>query len=432
MEQRVETNNTSSSEASDNHSDSASSSSSGDVNKGDTMPSTTSATEKNESIRKILQDLVRDLLLTFPELDEVLDPRLRVIHEGEESVRADKAVESLVEYFNGVYPERFFDILYQNEEMFANEETNLNFLPSIDFRVLWKENISDKTKETLWKYLQLILFSTVSNVNNGETFGDTAKLFEAINQDEFKSKLEETMKGMQDLFEKANGEEGAKSNINLDEMPNAEDIHNHVEKMMGGKLGALAKEIAEETAKDLNIDMSDATSVSDVFKNLMKNPTKLMGMVKNVGSKLDEKIKSGDIKESELLQEASEMMQNMKDMPGFGNIQEMMAKMGGGKGGKINTAAMHAHMQRNIRLAQQKERLRTRANKNNAPEKEMSAEELQAAEEAALKAQRELLQMIDDDENNLVFRPGEGAQRSSKRKKGKKKKKKKKDKDKSS
>ena len=432
MEQRVETNNTSSSEASDKHSDSASSSSSGDVNEGDTMPNTTSATEKNESIRKILQDLVRDLLLTFPELDEVLDPRLRVIHEGEESVRADKAVESLVEYFNGVYPERFFDILYQNEEMFANEEANLNFLPSIDFRVLWKENISDKTKETLWKYLQLILFSTVSNVNNGETFGDTAKLFEAINQDEFKSKLEETMKGMQDLFEKANGEEGAKSNINLDEMPNAEDIHNHVEKMMGGKLGALAKEIAEETAKDLNIDMSDATSVSDVFKNLMKNPTKLMGMVKNVGSKLDEKIKSGDIKESELLQEASEMMQNMKDMPGFGNIQEMMAKMGGGKGGKINTAAMHAHMQRNIRLAQQKERLRSRANKNNASEKVMSAEELQAAEEAALKAQRELLQMIDDDENNLVFRPGEGAQRSSKRKKGKKKKKKKKDKDKSS
>lgn len=432
MEQRVETNNTSSSEASDKHSDSASSSSSGDVNEGDTMPNTTSATEKNESIRKILQDLVRDLLLTFPELDEVLDPRLRVIHEGEESVRADKAVESLIEYFNGVYPERFFDILYQNEEMFANEEANLNFLPSIDFRVLWKENISDKTKETLWKYLQLILFSTVSNVNNGETFGDTAKLFEAINQDEFKSKLEETMKDMQDLFEKANGEEGAKSNINLDEMPNAEDIHNHVEKMMGGKLGALAKEIAEETAKDLNIDMSDATSVSDVFKNLMKNPTKLMGMVKNVGSKLDEKIKSGDIKESELLQEASEMMQNMKDMPGFGNIQEMMAKMGGGKGGKINTAAMHAHMQRNIRLAQQKERLRTRANKNNAPEKVMSAEELQAAEEAALKAQRELLQMIDDDENNLVFRPGEGAQRSSKRKKGKKKKKKKKDKDKSS
>ena len=42
--------------------------------------------------------------------------------------------------------------------MFSNEDANLNFLPSIDFRVIWKENISDSTRETLWKYLQLILF----------------------------------------------------------------------------------------------------------------------------------------------------------------------------------------------------------------------------------------------------------------------------------
>jgi len=156
-----------------------------------------------------------------------------------------------------------------------------------------------------------------------------------------------------------------------------------------------------------------------------------MNMVKNVGSKLDEKIKSGDIKESELLQEASEMMKNMKDMPGFGNIQEMLGKMGGAKGGKVNTSAMHAHMQRNIRLAQQKERLRAKANKNVIVKKEMSCEELKSAEEAAKKAQAELLQMIDNDKNNLVFRAGEGAVRSSKRKKGKRKKKKKKNKEKS-
>ena len=121
------------------------------------QPQDTSNSEKNSSIKKVLQDLVRDLVLTFPELSEAIDPRLRVIYEGEESVRADKAVESLVEYFNTVYPERFFDILYQNEEMFTNEEANLKFLPNIDFRVLWNENISDNTKN-LWKYLQLIYF----------------------------------------------------------------------------------------------------------------------------------------------------------------------------------------------------------------------------------------------------------------------------------
>ena len=47
-------------------------------------------------------------------------------------------------------------------------------------------------------------------------------------------------------------------------------------------------------------------------------------------------------------------MKNMKDMPGFGNIQEMLSKMGAGKGGKVNTAAMQAHMQRNIVLHSRK------------------------------------------------------------------------------
>ena len=39
-------------------------------------------------------------------------------------------------------PERFFDILYQNAEMFDNEETNTCFLPNIDFASIWKEDIT--------------------------------------------------------------------------------------------------------------------------------------------------------------------------------------------------------------------------------------------------------------------------------------------------
>ena len=45
--------------------------------------------------------------------------------------------------------ERFFDILYQNVEMFDIEEFNLNFLPGIDFKKLWKEELSDKTRKTI-------------------------------------------------------------------------------------------------------------------------------------------------------------------------------------------------------------------------------------------------------------------------------------------
>ena len=134
--------------------------------------------------------------------------------------------------------------------------------------------------------------------------------------------------------------------------------------MMDGKLGKLAKEIAEETYNDLdiNIDPSNA-DMSSIFKQLLSNPNKIMNLVKNVGSKLDNKIKSGDIKESELLEEASELMNKMKNMPGMGNLEGMLNKMGMPGmpgGGKVNMNAFNQHMQQNMKNAKMRERMKSK------------------------------------------------------------------------
>ena len=57
---------------------------------------------------------------------------------------------------------------------------------------------------------------------------------------------------------------------------------------------------------------------------------KLMGLVNKVGSKLDNKLKSGEINETEIMQEATELMGKMKDMPGMNDIQGLLGKMGMG------------------------------------------------------------------------------------------------------
>jgi hypothetical protein len=148
----------------------------------------------------------------------------------------------------------------------------------------------------------------------------------------------------------------------MGDMPNANDIQDHITGMMEGKLGKLAKEIAEETAEGLDMDMENVTDVKDVFQRLIKNPTKLMGLVKSVGDKLDTRIKSGEIKESELIAEASELMNKMKDMPGMGNIQSMLNKMGmGNLGGKVNTGAMEAQLKGRMKMAQMKERMKAKS-----------------------------------------------------------------------
>ena len=41
----------------------------------------------------------------------------------------------------------------------------------------------------------------------------------------------------------------------------------HINNLINGKIGALAKELAEETTKDLNLDAENITDVNDIFNN---------------------------------------------------------------------------------------------------------------------------------------------------------------------
>ena len=399
-----------------------------------------------DEFKKVICDFINDFGLTFPEYSEKLDKYSCVDSSGSGVGRrtlSEDSIKTLYEHCKKVYPVRFFDVLYKNFDMFkkrdagagasSGAEVNVHFLPDIDFVNVWNTpDISDKTRETIMKYLQLILFSIITNVSDQNSFGDTAKLFEAINEDELKGKLDETFKNMQDLFTgmgmggmgaageagdageagehmkdfakfaeqfknfapdgvdmskfpnfnfgdagaTAGGEAGeageageeADATGKKPEIPNPDAVHDHISKLLNGKIGALAKEIAEETAGDLDlgIDLENPENLNmgNVFQKLFKNPGKLMNMVKSVGKKLDDKFKKGDIKESELMQEASELLNNMKNMPGMGNLSSMLNQLGmkgmgglGGKGGKVNIGAMQSHLQQNMKNAKMKERM---------------------------------------------------------------------------
>ena len=308
---------------------------------------------------KILKDFYVDIFTTFPECKEKVDKDLIVNLMEEKGESAN--VKELHNYCSTLYPQKFFDILYENVDIFTDASYNAFFLPDIDFKKLWGVDISDNTKKVIWKYLQLILFSTVSGQKNCDSFGDTAKLFEAIDEDEFKKKLEESIGEMSKAFDISGIEQqfSDMSGVDLNDLPDPEELHQHITGLLDGNLGKLAQEIAEETAGELNMDMEDATSVGDVFQSLFKNPGKLMNMVKKVGSKLDAKLKSGELKESELMKEASELMTKMKSMPGMKNMNSMLGKMGIplGKNANVNMNAFQSHMKTNIRKATQKERM---------------------------------------------------------------------------
>ena len=282
-------------------------------------------TEKtpSEKFNQIISDFKKDLLITFPELS---------LSIGESDMLA---------HCSEMYPKIFFEILYENEKLF---ETPCFLLPNIDFSILMKDaSVTDKTKKTIWKYLQLIMFSVLEKLNTKDSFGDTSKIFEGVKEEELHKKIAETMEGMKDFFTDASD---ASNNFNPD------DFKTHLDGLMNGKIGSLAKEIAAEAASSIG-------NQEEFMQNIMKNPQKILSLVKDIGGKLEDKIKNGDVKQSELLEEATQIMDKMKDMPG---LKEMMSKMG--MNGNIDFKAMANKMEQSMKFAKTKERMNKKREAN--------------------------------------------------------------------
>ena len=355
----------------------------------------------------LLRDFVADMLTSFPEIRESIESY--VVHSLSGDSIENEDMSTFVNYVKEVYPPRFFDILYKNEEIFSpGSEVNVHFLPGINFKDIWNiTDITETLKDTIWKYLQVIMLSVINDVSSHDSFGDTAKLFEAINEDDLKTKLQETMNTLQEamgengLFSEdkegagrgENNEEAqegsssssrASSSNGMPDLPLPEEIHDHINGLLQGNLGRLATEIAEETAEEFDFDMEGVDSVNDVFQKMFRDPGKIMGLVKNIGSKLDSKIKEKDMSQADLMKEATDMMSKMKDMPGMGNISSMFKNMGmdvndmasmasmassmgnipGLKaalgGGKLNLGAMQASLERNMESAKKIEQMKKR------------------------------------------------------------------------
>jgi hypothetical protein len=328
-------------------------------------------------------DFINDLTTTYPE------------YAGEWSIYNEKTSKEgwrdLYNYCKDVYPERFFDILYQSEDIFSLEsQSNTMFLPNVDFKKLFNcEGVTTKTKDSIWKYLQLILFTLLNNIKDKTEFGESMNFFEGIDENELQNKLTEAMGGLGDFFKDMekkmddlgkdsdddnNNENTEKPSFNFtDDLPNPEDIHSHLKSLFGGKLGSLAKELMEELTEDLKESLGlnpeefdNKSNPTDIFKKLMRHPEKFMKIVQKIQKRFQDKLKSGELSQEEIMKEAGDMLRKMKEMGGNGKqmnemFQNMAKSMGGsmGKNMKVDTNMID----RMIKTQNTKDRIRAKLEK---------------------------------------------------------------------
>lgn len=303
-----------------------------------------------EKFPEVIRDFLADLSATFPEYTYLW-------------VSISPTDPEIYQFCMTIYPERFFDILYQNEDIFfPDSEANTMFLPMVDFKLLFTApGITEKTKQAIWKYLQLVLITIMGNIKTSSSFGDTAGLFEGIGEEELQSKLSETIEGLTNFFKgmksteggnfekafeemfeemKTTGEESTREEESKNDIPSADDLHNHIKGLFDGKIGKLAKELAEELSDDvMNMfddgaerPSSESATTADILKKMMKNPKKIMELVKKIGTKLDDKMKTGDVSQEEIMKEVGELMTKMKGSGQGKDFEKMMKTMMKGMG----------------------------------------------------------------------------------------------------
>jgi hypothetical protein len=390
-------------------------------------------TKVPSNFRVLVNDFTRDLSVAFPEYSHMWDKW------GNEDT-TDEDLEKLFVFCSKVYPARFFDILYQNEDIFVEgSDQDVYFFPNMSFRLIFNsEGLSENSKKIIWKYLQLMLFTVVGSIDDKNEFGETADLFAGIDENELQSKLNETMKNLTGFFEniptsKSSTNESEKQEPNQDEnpdtnseggdpfanifknmpnikgMPDISNLQDTLKTLFDGKIGALAKEMAEEIADDfkdvLGNDMDNTANPQDVIKKLMKNPAKISKLIKTVSTKLDTKMKDGSISKNEIMKEAGDMMSQMKQMGGMDNMKEMfetMSKsMGLGKSAKFDKNKMNQMLKREENRNKMKERAEQRKVKAQKEKEEQFKKAMQQRREQIALQQQHLT--ATDDPNHMVF-----------------------------
>jgi hypothetical protein len=253
----------------------------------------------NEKTLKIFKGFINDLIKVFPEHKDSLETNYNDVLNLDELIIDDN--ELIKEFLNNI-DELSDDISNKNVDIFTDE---LFIVKDISMKSIWDSGISDRTKNSIWNYLQSFCLINIT-INSNDKINEVLKSIESNE----KVKDKKTLKDMKKI-KKIN--DNLNNDSNGGEKSGMGDINNVLENTT---IGNLAKEITE----DLNLDNMDQADMGNFFK-----PDNMMNIFQKINSTLSEKIGNNEIDGNDLLGEASnlmngnDMMSNMMGM--FQNMQ---------------------------------------------------------------------------------------------------------------
>jgi hypothetical protein len=261
------------------------------------------STEVEKKLFSLFSDFIRDLSKVFPEIKNSLYRNYEdCLVDGSKCLCDFPKVKRFLELI-GDYEKYIVD---KNLEFFDLE---VEFLEEIRFNRLWEKSISNKTRESIWKYFQTFQLISI-NLKSSEA------LNAVLEGDKIDKSSLKDIKKMQKLSEEVQSKN------------NTTEGENDLDQMLGGLMDSGIGEIAKEVAQGLDVEsmfgnVDENSNPMELMAQLM-NPDKMGAIFNNINSVMEQKMATGELSQEGLKKEAEGMMGQMGDNPMFKNMMQGM------------------------------------------------------------------------------------------------------------
>ena len=266
--------------------------------------------DMNNNILNVFKSLINDIImLSDKDIDEVYQNILDM-----DELILDECI--IIKTFLNNIENHSKKIKNKDETIFQE-----NLLPNIDFNELWKsENITERAKNNIWKYLQTFLIINI-NLNSSKELQEllAGKTTDIDKKNKKDVKDLKNIKQLKDSINNINEEQNKKTE-NENKNNDIEDISS---KLMDTSIGKLAQDIANEVNFEEMIgDNLNSDNPMELMSNLMNNGN-MMNMFSTINQKVMEKLDEGDLNQNDFESEAANIFSSMQDNNMFKNILNM-------------------------------------------------------------------------------------------------------------
>lgn len=268
----------------------------------------------------VFKSFTSDIIKVFPEYEEPLEQTYGSLLKLDTCIIEEQ--ELLQEFLDRVNKLNK-KITNKDDSMFTDDSL---ILTNISFKEIWTTNISYKTKENIWKYLQTFCLLSLNHQSNKDLQEALTNLSEDKTIEITDKKVASDVKKIKKMTENIQepiAEEVHKPGQGSEKDPSMEgNPFAQMEEMMNSS--AIGK-IAQQVSESLDIESmlgSGSDNPMDIFQKLMSGDA--MGKIMNsISSAVNENVENGTINKDSMVDEAQNMYKGLGDNPMFKAMAEM-------------------------------------------------------------------------------------------------------------